>query len=283
MRKLQIQSLGCCLLSLWLTACGDDSKRAPGEPEGLRISIAGTASVHPDASAWLNSTGRPATAIAGLTAQAEEPLGVALGDSAAAYGTQTLAADGAYSIADVPADEITLGIGIRICDPAPSARRVVCASTLAYDVNGERSKPFEDVSGTKAFAVPSAFLQQLTTAVGEGTIQGVAQDDGTTNLESAGFVLGKIVDAQGAGVPGVTVKPNKAAFAAQIFYPTAAFTGTQAGTAASGLFILVNKGGGEVSLVGLGVEGHSEYLEHSVGVAAGSGLLLTIAPAPATP
>lgn len=273
-------------LSGWVLAasgCGDDSKLPPKEDEGLKISFAGTAQVQPDAAAWLSATSRPAVALAGLTAQAEEPLGVALGDDASAYGSQTLGADGAYAIADVPADEITIGIGVRICDPAPSAKRVTCVSSLAYDVNGERSKPFEDLTGTQAFAIPSAFVQQLTTAVGEGTIQGLAQDDSVTNLETAGFVLGKVVDAQGAGVAGAKLKPNKASFAAQIFYPNATYTGTQASTAANGLFLLVNKGGSEIALVSLSVDGRGEYLEHSVVAASGSGLFLTLAPVTTAP
>jgi len=262
---------------------GDDGPRDAGtDVEGPKIVVSGVAAMHPDAVAWLTGAGQPVPSVEGLNARAEEPLAAALGDTAGEFGSQTLPADGTFSIADVPTTPVTLGLAVRIRDEAVGARRVISAATLVYDVGIEQRKPDDALADRRAFAVPTAFHQQLSSAVGAAAIRAVTQNAEST-LEDAGFVLGKVVDAQGLGVAGVKMVPNRQALAAQLFYPNAALTSTQVATSETGLFVFVNAGGTETTLAGLTVEGRPEYREQALATTSGSGLVLFVAPPPQAP
>ncbi|MFP2913245.1 carboxypeptidase regulatory-like domain-containing protein, partial [Pyxidicoccus sp. 3LFB2] len=102
--------------------------------------------------------------------------------------------------------------------------------------------------------------------------------DKATTLRDAGFVLGRVVDADGRPVAGARVAPDRTELADRVYYPTTDFSAvSQDGTGADGLFLYVHSGA-DAETFRLSVEGAEGYTPRNVGAAPGWGLVLTVYP-----
>jgi hypothetical protein len=294
------------LLALALAACSGtkttnnnpDSGSTPdsGNTNSPIITVSGTASIHPAALGWMQDAGLTPPSLAGLTLSVDEPFKVALGDSHGHFGEVTLDATGAFSVPNVDTAQVVLGIAAAVRDERPgvcdgglpvdggcAGGAVVNAASGVYDVQLQGGIPTGDVDGGKAYAVPLAFHDQLTAAVGPSVISGISS--GTQNtLLGAGFILGRIVDAQGNPVSGASVELIPSTTAAQLFYVADDFRSVnQLATGATGLFVYVHTGSATVTTFTLKVNNDSEYLGRNAGAVAGAALVLTVFPGTVQP
>ncbi|MGA9523641.1 MAG: carboxypeptidase regulatory-like domain-containing protein [Myxococcaceae bacterium] len=245
------------------------------------IRVSGTAAVYPNAAEWMTQAGMPVPSLKGLTLRIEEPLKVALGDDTGVFGSTTLDDTGAFSMEGVDTGKVNLGIAVGIRDEA-NAGTVIHAATTVWDVQMHEAKPELDIRGATGWALPKAFHDALTLAVSPVTI---AQLSGgtTSTLSGAGFILGKVVDAQGSPVAGARIVTGSADVDARFFYPSEDFSSvTQAGTSASGLFVYVHDGGTTRPFT-LSVDGKPDYKKRNGGVAAGTALIMTVYPGTVAP
>lgn len=273
-----------------LAACGGSST-TPASDAGIdagveppdEVAVSGVVTMLPEALAMLADAG-VSSSVAGLTLRVEEPFKVAVDDPAGIFHTQTLGADGAFSATQVPTDLVTLGIAAGVRDDSGEAR-VIRAATTLYDVAlMDGAKPMADVTG-RGYAVPVLFHDALTAAVGPTTIAGLTGTTGADSLIEAGFILGRVVDAAGQPVSGVTVSPVGSAAAtkaARLFYPTADLASTQPATSASGLFVYVHNGGA-VDTFQFRIAGHDEYKQRNAGAMQGACLVLPVFPGTVAP
>lgn len=278
-----VVTLAACSGSPMKTDAGTDSGvEAPAE-----IKVSGTAAMFPDAVPLLTDAGL-STDVAGLTLRIEEPFKVAIDDPQGIFFTQTLAAGGAYSAPKVPTELVTLGVAAGIRDDVNMPERVVRSATTLYDVAlADGAKPSGDLTNTKAWVLPARFHDALTNAVGRGTIRGLTGSTDAGTLIEAGFVVGKIVDAAGAPVAGVTVEPlgsTATARKARLFYPTADLSSTGTATSANGLFVYVHNGAldatgkPEVATFQFKVANRAEYKQRNAGARKDAALVLWVSP-----
>ena len=272
---LSVLALAACSGGTPTTDAGNDS----GVEPPAEVSVAGTVTMHPDALALLADAGA-STSVAGLTLRVEEPFKVALNNPDGVFHTQTLDAGGEFYAATVPTDLVTLGIAAGVRDDT-GAERVIRSATTLYDVAlMDGAKPSANITGGKGYAVPVQLHDALNTAVGEATIRSLTGTTDAGTLIAAGFILGKVVDASGNPVSGVTVEPlgsAAASKAARLFYPTADFSSTGAATSASGLFVYVHNGG-DVDTFQFRIAGRSEYKQRNAGAAKDACLVLPVFP-----
>lgn len=262
---------------------GPDGNDIP--PEDLRITVSGTAHIHPVAASWLQSQGRPVPSLEGLTLRIEEPLKVATNDPLGIFGTVTLSDAGTFSVSNVRVELVNLGIAAGIKDDAADGGtpRVIRAASAIYDVALEGRKPDRDISGAKAYAVPTEFHDQLTRAVTEQRIRSITAGNEQTTLIGAGFMLGRIVDDKGNPVSGAKVLANNSAAQDRIFYPTADFSSvTQNATAEHGLFLYVHNAGSVLTFK-FSIDGRPEYLQRNAGAAKDACLVTTVYPGKTPP
>jgi hypothetical protein len=279
--------------ALLMTACpggGTGNGSADAGPDAHNIDnpdpvirVSGTATVHPNAAAWMGGAGLELPALEGLTLRIEEPLKAALGDEDAVFGAVTLDPSGAFSVDGVDTALVNVGLAATLVDEA-DAGTVVRSATAVYDVEVTGVRPQLDLTDARAYSFPTPFHDQLTDAVTAGTLLSLTGDAGAASLIAAGFILGKVVDAQGQPVGGAKVITDLGDPNARIFYPNDALTAvTSAATHAGGLFLYVHDGTDTPETFLLSVEGDPTYRRRSVAVVSGTALLLTLHPGEAPP
>jgi hypothetical protein len=208
----------------------------------------------------------------GLPVSVEEPLRVLMHDASARFGTSPLSEEGAFRVTDVPVRDVHLGLGAGV-----EAEGFARTSTVLFDTALPNTRPRTDVINARAWAVPLAFHDALGRAVGEARLRTLSDGRAGTLLE-AGFVLGRVVDAQGRPVTGARVTVDHEELAGRLFYPSEDFASAgQEGTGPSGLFFFVGSGG-EAETFHLRVDGAPDYKLRNAGTAPGVGLLLTLSP-----
>lgn len=284
---------GTALLSSLFVACPGPGNNGPGQDAGLDandieeldpvVTVSGTVALYPEALAWLQANGQSVPAIDGLTLRVEEPLKVALEDPTGIFGSVTLQSDGAFRVENVDTAQVNVGIAGGIRDERDAGNSdIVRTATVLYDVQLHEQKPRTDLSGTKAWVLPRAYLDQLTNAVTAQRIQTVTGNQFGT-LAEAGFILGRVVDQAGNPVAGVKIATSPASWANQIFYPSADLSAVdQAGTSGNGLFVFVHNAG-QTETFTFHVEGRPEYKRRNGGAATGTGLITTVFPGTTQP
>ncbi|MDY7226195.1 carboxypeptidase regulatory-like domain-containing protein [Hyalangium rubrum] len=274
--------LACCaLLGLSLTACGGDSMPDPGtrtedaqtvDLESLFITVRGRVDLLPEAARLLADQGQPPPTLGGLPLSIEEPLRVGVNDPAATFGTGTLAEDGGFSVRDVPVKDIHLSLAARFAHEG-----FVPSSTIVFDTAFSGSRPRTDIIDARAWALPWAFHDALSGAVGEEALRLQTEGRARTLLE-AGFLLGRVVDASGQPIAGVRVRMDQGALSDRLYYPSEDLSRVgQEGTSANGLFLYVHSGG-DAETFRLSVHGTEAYLWRNAGATPGLGLVLTLYP-----
>jgi hypothetical protein len=280
-RRLSVLA-SCALLGMVPVACGPDSnppdpgvrtENAPAIDENhLTISVSGHAEVFPEAAQLLSAQGQPVPTLQGLTLSVEEPLRLLLRDGSARFGTSALAEDGTFRVDAVPVREVHLGVGAGF-EHEGFAR----TTTVLFDTALPNTRPRTDVIGARAWAVPLAFHDALGRAVGEPRLRALSDGRAATLLQ-AGFVLGRVVDAQGRPVPGARVTVDREDLAGRVFYPSVDLASAgQEGTSPSGLFLFVGAGA-QAEAFHLGVDGPQGHPWHNAATAPGVGLVLTLHP-----
>jgi hypothetical protein len=198
-------------------------------------------------------------------------------DPVATFGTGNLADDGSFSIDDVPVRDIHLSLAARV-----DHEGFVPSSTLVFDTAFSGTRPRTDIVGAHAWALPLAFHEALTRAVGEEALLAHTSGRARTLLE-AGFLLGRVVDATGQPIAGARVRLERGELADRIYYPTEDLAQVgQSGTSASGLFLYVHSGQ-EVETFRLSLHGTEAYLWRNAGATPGRGLVLTVFPGTTAP
>ena len=276
--------LATCVLVSLCGGCGssepDEAEVAPEEvsPEDLLITVSGQAEPFPEAAQYLAAREEPLPALAGLSVRIEEPLRVAVNDPDAPLATGSLAPSGTFRISDVPVRDILLSLSAGVGDASGSGG-LMRSSTVLFDTALTQTRPRRDLVDTRAYALPLRYVDALTQAVGAGRVDTLS--GGThSSLRETGFVLGRVVDAEGNPVSGARVVLDRPELAGQVFYPSADTT-TEAGTFAtrsSGLFLFVHTGG-DLETFRVGVEGApGTYVPRNAGAARGLGVVLTLSP-----
>ncbi len=287
-RKSFSRGVAALLTSLLMACSGGDTTPVEASADaGIHfvpdavIRVSGTAAVYPNAAVWMTQAGTAVPSLQGLTLRIEEPLKTALGDDTGVLGTMTLDDTGAFSMEGVDTARVNLGIAVGIRDDANTGA-VIPAATTVWDVQLHSAKPEVDLTGTTAWALPKAFHDALTLAVSPVRIAQLTH--GTESaLSGAGFILGKVVDAQGNPAGGARVVTGNADLDARVFYLDEGISSvTQAGTSANGLFVYVHDGG-NMSPLTLSVDGNPDYKTRNGGVAAGSALIMTVYPGTVAP
>lgn len=278
-----VAAVACLLLACSAPPPGNDAGTDAGGPL-TEIDVAGTVLVHPDGVAVLADAGLT-LAIAGLTARVEEPLRVALNDPSGVFSTATLTAAGTFSATAVPLDLVNVGlaVGVRDDSDAGTASRVARSATVIFDVPLEASKPTASITGAKAYAVPALLHEKLNQAVGLTKLRQLATEADAGALIQAGFILGRVVDAQNQPVGGVTIVPLDAAKTERFLYPTADFSGLGTATSSNGLFVYVHTGGAVQPPFKFNVVGATGYKARSAGAAADAALVLIVYPGTTVP
>ncbi|NMO18228.1 carboxypeptidase regulatory-like domain-containing protein [Pyxidicoccus fallax] len=271
----------CVLLGL-ASGCGSDGATPdPGvrtedaeavDLDNLRIRVRGRAEVLPEATRLLEARGQPVPSLAGVPVTIEEPLRVAVNDANATFGAGALAEAGDFDVNEVPVREVHQSLAVGLSAPG-----LVRTATVIYDTTFTGGRPRTDLIDARAWALPEAFHDALTAALGESRLRGHTGDKATT-LRDAGFVLGRVVDANGHPVAGMRVTLDRSELADRVYYPTADFSGVgQDGTGADGLFLYVHSAG-DAETFRLSVDGADTYVPRNVGAAPGWGLVLTVYP-----
>ena len=277
--------LSAALAALVLVACsGTPAGNDGGNPDSgtgeVILKVTGTAAVLPLAAAFLADAGLSNAGVAGLTLRIEEPLKVALGDPLGVFGSQTLDANGAFSVSNISSELVNLGVAAGIRDDSVdggSSSRVVRSATVLYDVALEGQKPQGDILNGKAFAIPTPFHDKLNAAIGAAAIRNITGANGQSTLQTAGWVLGRVVDGSGNPVAGATITASPASYGAQFFYPSADLSGVGAATSSNGLFVFVHSGG-QVATFRISVAGNTNYKQRNLGADKDSCVVLTYYP-----
>lgn len=272
------------------TGGGNDGGSGDGgettDVESLIIKVAGTAEVHPAAVAWAADAGVAVPSLVGVTARVEEPLRLALNenDTQAVFSSTVLTANRQFTAEEVANERVIVGLGVGFVD-TPDAGFYRAASTI-YDVTREGGKSATNINGAIAYAMPRAFVDQLTTAIGSANVS-TASDNGGNAVSGAGFALIRIVDAAGKPVSGAKLSYRcqtcaKALNANQFWYLNDSLSGAvshaNGGTTSSnGLVVYINKET-LAHQIFVKVEGNAAYPEHSAGAKSGVGLAVTVSP-----
>jgi hypothetical protein len=233
-----------------------------GSTDEVIFRVSGTVKVHPVAAAFLADAGLVA-GLEGLTVRVEEPLKVALSNPDGVFSTQTLDSTGAFEAKNLSSLDINLGVAVGVFDPTDAGTRVVRSATILFDVALQDKKPTKDVTGT-GFAVPVAFHDKLTAAITDAKIRMLTGVNDKGTLFEAGFILGRIVDAQGKPVAGAKINPSPANLVNGFFYPTADLSGLGTATSSNGVFVYVHNGGA-VNTFRFTVAQQPDYLQRNAG------------------
>ncbi len=273
--------------ALVFSCSGTPSKLDAGADAGvvdetpIEFDVSGTAAVHPDALNFLTDAGQP-LALAGLTVRVEEPLRVALNDPAGVFSETKLDATATFSATKVQADLVNLGVAVGLRDEVDGGvGRVVRSATVIFDVALEGGKPTGNLTHMKAWAVPTTFHDTLTRAVTAAKVSTLTTA-AATDLIHAGFILGRVVDASGQPLAGVTVEPTQAAKKERFFYPAADLATLGTSTSTNGLFVYVHNGG-DVEQFRFGVTGKADYKLRSAGAVKDACLVMTLYPGTVAP
>ncbi|MDC0711463.1 carboxypeptidase regulatory-like domain-containing protein [Stigmatella sp. ncwal1] len=276
----------CSLLGLGLSACGGDSIPDPGlrtddaqtvDPNRLLVTLRGKAELFPEAAQRLAAQGQPLPSLEGLSLVIEEPLRAGVNDPAASFGTGVCAEDGTFSITDVPVKDIHTSLAASLEHPG-----LAHTSTIVFDTAFTGSRPRTDITGAQAWALPLSFQDALTQSVGEEAI-GAHTEGRARSLLDAGFILGRVVDAQGRPVAGARVQIEPGELADRLYYPSDDFTrADQDGTHGHGLFLYVHSGLGAEAFQ-LAVHGSEAYTWRNAGAMPHRGLVLTLHPGDRAP
>lgn len=271
----------CVLLGVSLVACGSGANPDPGartedaqivDLDDLHITVHGQVAVLPEAARWMSARGQPPPALDGLPIVIEEPLRVGVSDPGASFGSGTLDEAGGFSISDVPVKDIHESLAVRVTQEGFAP-----VSTVVFDTAFTGARPRTDVINTHVWAVPMAFQDTLTQAVGPETLRVLTEGKAQTLLQ-AGFVLGRVVDARGQPVAGARVGLDRGELADRLYYPSEDLTRvSQEGTSASGLFLYVHSGG-DAETFRVSLPGTETYVWRNAGATPGRGLVLTLFP-----
>lgn len=276
-------SLGCTG-STGKPDAGTDAGETPLEPPV--VTFAGTAAVLPEAADWLADAGQPVPSLTGVTLRVEEPFLMGLNDKdpRALFGSVTLDATGSFSVDTVDTADVVAGVAAGFRDEVDAG--VARSASTLWDKIREGTVPLADVTGTKAWAFPRAFVDHLSGVVGSATVLAASDNLGDT-LQGTGFALIRVVDAAGNPVPGVQLSLNCGigcvhTTEGQLQYPSADFssvTGQGAGgvTAPHGLVLYIHNNT-QAHQVTVSVKGHPEYKPHAAGAAPNAGLFVTVSP-----
>ena len=265
------------VLALLPLACGpgvDPDATGPTQidPDNPTIAVSGRAEVFPEAVNLLSAQGEQSPALEGLTLTLEEPLGKGVNDANAVLGE-----GGGFNVPDVAVKGIHLSLAAHL-----EHTGFVPSSTILFDTVFTRTRPTTDLYDTRAWAVPDAFHDALTRAVGESTLR-TRTDGRAGTLRDAGFILGRVVDAEGKPREGARVVGENNDVTARIYYPSADLHGTtQQATSSTGLFLYVHSAEAP-DVFGLAVKGEKAYFTRNVGAATGRVLVVTFYPSDATP
>jgi hypothetical protein len=245
--------------------------------DNLLITVNGRAELLPEAARLLADQGLRPPSLTGLPLVIEEPLRVGVRDPSAAFGAGTLDEEGGFSISDVPVKDIHLSLAASL-DHEGLAR----VSTIVFDTAFTGSRPRTDVIGSRVWALPLAFHDALTRAVGPEALRVHTEGRARTLLE-AGFVLGRVVDEAGKPVAGARVRLDRGELADRIYYPSEdlAHAG-QASTSANGLFLYMHSGG-DAETFRVSLHGTDTYVWRNAGAIPGQGLVLTLFPGTRAP
>ncbi|KFE68161.1 hypothetical protein [Hyalangium minutum] len=271
----------CVLLGVSLAACGSGAHPDPGsrtedaqivDLDNLLITVHGQVALLPEAARLMSAQGQPPPALAGLPIVIEEPLRVGVSDPSASFGSGTLDEAGGFSIPGVPVKDIHQSLAVRVSEPSFAP-----ASTIVFDTAFTGARPRTDVINTHVWAVPMAFQDALTQAVGAETLRVLTEGRAQTLLQ-AGFVLGRVVDEKGQPVAGARVWLDRGELADRLYYPSddLAHMG-QEGTSANGLFLYVHSGA-DAETFRVSIHGTETYVWRNAGATPGHGLVLTLFP-----
>jgi hypothetical protein len=245
--------------------------------DNLLITVTGRVDVLPEASRLLTEQGHPPPSLAGLSLVIEEPLRVGVKDPNATFAAGTLDEEGGFFIPDVPVKDIHLSLAASL-DHEGFAR----ASTIVFDTAFTGSRPRTDVTAARVWALPLAFHDALTSAVGAEALRIHSEGRARTLLE-AGFVLGRVVDAAGNPIAGARVQLDRGELADRLYYPSEDLTlAGRESTSANGLFLYVHTGA-ETETFRVSLHGREGYAWRNAGATPGHGLVLTLFPSATAP
>jgi len=243
------------------------------DPDNPTITVSGQAEVFPEATRLLAAQGQGAPTLDGFTLTLEEPLGVGVNDEHAVLGQGVVDTGGGFFVPDVAVNGIHLSLAARL-----EHEGFVRSSTILFDTVFTRTRPSLDLVGTRVWALPNAFHDALTHALGEQAIR-TRSDGRAGTLKDAGFILGRVVDASGVPRANVRVVGENNDVTAHIYYPSADFqSATQKLTSETGLFVYVHSGA-VPDVFELAVKGEKAYMKRNVGAAPGAALIVTFYPA----
>jgi hypothetical protein len=279
-------------LLLLVLGCSDSLVLPPtdaGTPGGQlssptpAIAIRSSAQLFPVAALHLAGAGLPVPGLEGLDWQLEEPLGSALADPQATLAQGALV-DGGFWARSVPVSPLVVGLVARLEEPDGGQARFVRTATPLIDL-ALSGRPEHDLVASTSYALPSAFHDALTRAVGEAYVHRLTGADGGTPRQSlleAGCVLGQLLDSLGAPVEGATLELG-AGQPSQWLYPSADFTTTQPATSTNGLFLYLHHGAPQPASFHYQVTGRPEYLTRSAVAAQGRCWLVLVLPGKTAP
>ena len=278
--------LCCAVLGLLPTGCGPGPEVDPNadrrdstllDREHLAITVSGRAEVFPEAARLLQARGMPVPSLEGVGVTLEEPLRFGVSDADAVLAQGAVEAGGGFSVPDVPVRDIHLSLAASL-----EHEDFVRSASIVYDTAFTRTRPTLDITGARAWALPTSFHDALTRAIGESYIRAHTEDRART-LRGAGFILGRVVDAQGAPLAGVRVALDRGELGERIYYPAADLQSAgRDATSASGLFVYVHSGA-DTEVFGMTVAGRRDFVLRNVGATPGLGLVVTLYPGGATP
>lgn len=274
------------LLGLNLAACGSGSMPNPGantedaqivDLDNLQITVRGRAELLPEAARLLADQGQPPPPLAGVPLVIEEPLRVGVNDASSTFGDGTVDEDNGFAIPDIAVKDIHLSLAAGVEQDGFSR-----SSTIIFDTAFTGSRPRTDIINAQVWALPMAFHDALTRAVGDEALRALTNGEART-LQEAGFVLGRVVDAKGQPVAGARVRLDRDELANRLYYPSEDLSQvSQAGTSANGLFLYVHSGG-DLETFQMSLHGSEAYVWRNAGAMAGHGLVLTLFPGTRAP
>lgn len=191
--------LDASLLALALVACAPSETPSGGTDAGTPpaarheyVAVSGEVKFHPLELEWraAASQGTPPS-LQGLTVRVENSTDALL--KRPPLASDTLAADGKFSFAQVDVVNVSLALVGSVKDPAATPNVMESGYGLhRYEPGDPRPAEFKD---KPVYVISTAFEKKLADALGMDT----------AGLEADGFVLGRVVDAEGKGVEGAQV------------------------------------------------------------------------------